>query len=178
MKIFFSDIELDCDLFELRKAGQLVHVEPKTFNLLAHLAQHPDVVFSNDELIDSVWKGRIVSDASVVSCIASARKAIGDSGGTQKFIKTVRGRGFRFVAETRVALPDLEPAGTSGPVLQGSESTVTQADPLMLIMPFRLSATAQQAGGEEYVQSLTGAPRNRIDANTIIELVFLFPDKS
>ena len=98
MKISFADIEIDTALFELRRHGELIHVEPKVFNLLVYLSQNPDKVISSDELIEAVWQGRIVSDTTVSSCIKNARKAIGDSGADQALIKTIRGRGYRFCA--------------------------------------------------------------------------------
>lgn len=145
MNYEFADIKLDCKLFEIRKTDQLVHVEPKIFNLLVHFVKNPDVVFSADELIEVVWKGRTVSDAAVVSCIANARKAIGDSGSAQIYIKTVRGRGFRFVAtvtvietssESVLAPLQAEPPASKTPSPTSSENYV--ADPTLLILPFRL----------------------------------------
>ncbi|WP_406565598.1 winged helix-turn-helix domain-containing protein [Halomonas jincaotanensis] len=53
------------------------------FDLLVHFAHHPDRVFSRDELIDAVWAGRVVSDATVASCIKQARRALGDSATTR-----------------------------------------------------------------------------------------------
>ena len=99
MILTFGEFELDIDRFELRRNGQPRKVEPKVFDLMAHFAKNPGQVFSRDELIAAVWHGRVVSDATVSTCIKSARKALGDSGDTQRYIKTVRGRGFRFAAD-------------------------------------------------------------------------------
>ena len=76
--------------------------------MLAFLAQNPDKVITSDDLIQAVWQGRIVSDTTVSSCIKNARKAIGDTGADQAFIKTVRGRGFRFCAggKTESSVPN------------------------------------------------------------------------
>jgi adenylate cyclase len=63
-----------------------------------HLARNPGRLVSRDELIAEVWGGRIVSDAALSSRIKSARRAIGDDGERQLLIRTVHGRGFRFVA--------------------------------------------------------------------------------
>jgi pimeloyl-ACP methyl ester carboxylesterase len=76
-------------------------VEPQVFDLLAHLVRHHDRVVSRDDMIDSVWGGRIVSESTLSSRINAARKAIGDSGEAQALIRTVPRRGFRFVAEVR-----------------------------------------------------------------------------
>ena len=68
------------------------------FDLLVYLVQNRDRVVTKDDLIASVWGGRIVSDSTLTSRINAARKAIGDSGGDQKLIRTVPRKGFRFVA--------------------------------------------------------------------------------
>lgn len=95
----FDDFELDAGGFELRRNGTLCHVEPLVFDILLFLVRNPGRVIGRDEMIDAVWDGRIVSDATISSGIKSARKAIGDSGGLQRYLQTVRGRGFRFTAD-------------------------------------------------------------------------------
>lgn len=97
--IRFADLEIDRAGFELRRGGKSCPVEPQVFELLAYLADNPDRLVTKDELIEKVWGGRIVSDAALASRIKSARKAIGDDGEQQRLIKTVHGRGVRFIAK-------------------------------------------------------------------------------
>ena len=99
MQFLFSDQCLDTERHELRRGADLVAVEPQVFDLLAHLLANRDRVVSKDDLIASVWNGRIVSDSTVTSRINAARKAIGDSGDSQKLIRTVARKGFRFIGE-------------------------------------------------------------------------------
>src|SRR5436190_18990430 len=73
----FADCELDVDRRELRRDGALVHVEPQVFDVLHYLVRHRDRVVSKDELYQSVWNGRIVSEATLTSRISAARRAIG-----------------------------------------------------------------------------------------------------
>ncbi len=93
----FEDCTVDTNRMELRRKADVVAVEPKAFDALCHLIQNADRVVSKDELLEAVWNGRIVSDASISSAIKAARAAIGDDGSRQGLIKTVHGRGFRFV---------------------------------------------------------------------------------
>jgi pimeloyl-ACP methyl ester carboxylesterase/DNA-binding winged helix-turn-helix (wHTH) protein len=95
--IRFADCELDVAAHEVRRDGRPCPVEPQVFDLLVYLARNPGRLVSKDELIAEVWGGRIVSDAALSSRIKSARRAIGDDGEQQRFIRTVHGRGFRFV---------------------------------------------------------------------------------
>ena len=84
---------------ELRCAGAAVPVEPQVFDVLAYLLQHRDRIVSKDELFETVWQGRVVSDAALNSRISAARRAVGDDGSAQKVIRTIHKRGFRFVGE-------------------------------------------------------------------------------
>jgi TolB-like protein/Tfp pilus assembly protein PilF len=101
----FNNFVLDTDRRELRGGGGVIHVEPQVFDLLLHFARNANRVISKDELIEHVWKGRIVSDAALNSRINSARKAIGESGENQTLIKTVPRHGFMFAAEVATPAP-------------------------------------------------------------------------
>jgi TolB-like protein len=113
MTLSFGDYEIDVERRELRRAKAPVHIEPQVFDLLVYLVQNCDRVVSKDDLIASVWGGRIVSDSTLTSRINAARKALGDSGKDQKLIRTIARKGFRFVGAVG-AQSDAEPAHTSG----------------------------------------------------------------
>lgn len=98
MRYRFGHHELDTDAFELRVDGEVVLVEPQVFDVLAHLVTHRDRVVPKEELLDEIWGDRFVSESALSSRVMSARKAVGDDGRQQSVIKTVHGRGFRFVA--------------------------------------------------------------------------------
>jgi DNA-binding winged helix-turn-helix (wHTH) protein/pimeloyl-ACP methyl ester carboxylesterase len=91
--------ELDLERRELRCDGAVAHVEPQVFDLLSYLMRQAPRVVSKDELLQVVWQGRIVSDATLTSRVSAARRALGDSGKQQRVIRTVPRRGFRFVGE-------------------------------------------------------------------------------
>jgi DNA-binding winged helix-turn-helix (wHTH) protein/pimeloyl-ACP methyl ester carboxylesterase len=112
MIVCFGPCELDFDRRELRSGERTVHVEPQVFDLLAHLIAKRDRVVSRDEIIEAVWRGRIVSDATLSSRINAARQAVGDSGKAQTVIRTIPRRGFRFVGDIRdKGAPDRIPSG-------------------------------------------------------------------
>ena len=98
----FDGFELDAARFELRQAGKRVPVEPQVLSLLILLAENRERMVSKDEIIDAVWDGRIVSESAVAARVKAARRAVGDDGKAQKVIRTIHGRGFRFVAEVQV----------------------------------------------------------------------------
>ena len=116
----FGTFALDTELLELRSAQGPVTVEPQVFSVLAYLIENRSRVVSKDELINAVWGGRIVSDATLNSRINAARRAVGDTGTAQAIIRTIVKRGFRFIAEIdaptsptpgHAQLPDALPAG-------------------------------------------------------------------
>src|SRR4029077_13401197 len=99
----FVPYELDMSTCELRADGNSCSLEPQVFKLLALLVENRDRLVSKDEIIDKVWDGRVVSDAALASRVKSARRALGDDGKSQRFIKTLHRRGFRFVAKVKVS---------------------------------------------------------------------------
>ena len=96
MSLKFAEFVVDLDAAELRKHGRPVKVEPQVFDLIVFLASHPGRVLSKEDLVQSVWHGRAISDSAISTRINAARRALGDDGTAQRFIKTIHGRGFRF----------------------------------------------------------------------------------
>jgi len=97
----FDNYALDLDRRELRSGGSVVAMEPQVFDLLVHLIRRREHVVSRDELIESIWGGRIVSESALSSASTPLRCAIGDSGTEQRLIKTLPRKGVRFVGEVR-----------------------------------------------------------------------------
>ena len=99
MVLRFGDHVLDIERRELRRGAEPIALEPQVFDLLVYLVRNRDRVVSKDDLIDSVWGGRIVSDSALTSRLNAARKAVDDSGAEQRVIRTVQRRGVRFIGE-------------------------------------------------------------------------------
>src|SRR5579863_10244803 len=89
------------DRRELRRGSTLVPIEPQVFDLLVHLIRHRDRVVGKDELLDSIWHGRAISESALFNRVNAARSAIGDTGARQRLIKTLPRRGLRFVGVVR-----------------------------------------------------------------------------
>ena len=91
--------------------GESIHIEPQVFDLIVHLVRNHDRIVSKDELIETIWNGRIISEAALSSRINGARRALGDNGTDQVFIRTLHKRGFRFVGDVQaVSAPEAEAA--------------------------------------------------------------------
>src|SRR6202045_4935335 len=115
MTLGFGDCEIDLERRELWRAKRAVHVEPQVFDLLVYLVQNRDRVVSKDDLIASVWKGRIVSESTLTSRINATRTAIGDNGKDQKLIRTVARKGLRFVGSVHQESTGVEPVRLPDP---------------------------------------------------------------
>lgn len=93
----FADCSLDTGTHSLIRDGSETHVEPQVFDLLALLAAEAPALVSYDRLIEEVWQGRIVSDATLAARISAARAAVGDDGRRQAVIRTHPRRGVQLI---------------------------------------------------------------------------------
>ena len=114
MRFRFEGCELDTAKRELRLDDVPVPLEPKVYALLVYLIEHRADAVSKDELIAQVWPGRVIADATLTNAVKLARQATGDDGRAQRVIRTVRGHGYRFVAE--VTTERVVPSVTAAPV--------------------------------------------------------------
>ena len=87
----FHQYELDASRYELRRDGEPVSILPKTFELLAYLLTRHGQMVSKEALYSHLWPEEFVSESALIYHVASARKAVGDSGRRQQLIKTVYG---------------------------------------------------------------------------------------
>ena len=152
MKYRFNSCELDTDRHELWFDGVLQRIEPQVFSLLTHLIENRDRVVSKEDLIETVWRGRIVSDAALNSRVSAARKAVGDDGQRQSVICTVPRLGFRFVATVKTEENNksiLKVAGTDGTIC-AEQPEIEQVlalpqKPTLAVLPFNdISEKADQ----------------------------------
>ena len=135
MLFFFDDYVLDPDRRELRRKGTLVPAEPQVFDLLVFLIRNRDRVVSKDDLIAGVWDGRIVSESTLASRINAARRAIGDSGEQQRFIRTAARKGIRFVGVVREGqVPSELPAPVPAPARNQEVTFCRTADGINLAL--------------------------------------------
>ncbi len=128
----FKEFHLDPDRFQLVRHGVAVPVEPQVLALLIHLVRNNGRMVSKDEIVEAVWQGQAVSDASISSRIRSARRAVEDDGTRQEVIQTVHGRGFRFVAEVTKGVPAQAHPGIANPTAPDRLS----GKPSIAVLPF------------------------------------------
>lgn len=135
----FGPYELDLAKAELRMGTTPCPLQPQVFALLAFLVEHRERLVSKDEIFEKVWDGRIVTDSALTSRIKHARKALGDDGKVQRYIKTMHGQGFRFIAEVRVQQDSdtrvVEQSSSPTPPTGAAPPSTTR--PSIAVLPFR-----------------------------------------
>ncbi|MDA3887462.1 MAG: winged helix-turn-helix domain-containing protein [Allgaiera sp.] len=148
----FGPFTANSDLFELRRNGVALTVEPLVFNVLLCLIECRDRIVTRSDLIDAVWQGRAVADTTISSRIFALRQVLGDSGAEQSYVRTIPRRGFRFVAE--VACPEAgQTAGADSMQLAGPPpqtamtETLVAHPPKLLVLPFK----AASADTDKYI---------------------------
>jgi predicted ATPase/DNA-binding winged helix-turn-helix (wHTH) protein len=129
MHYIFGDYILDTQRYDLHQAGVLIPLPPKVFQVLTYLLAHGDRVVSKEELLEHLWPGQYVGDEALSSYIMAVRKALGDDGHRQRLLRTVRRRGYRFVAPVEVREPvPLADSPRTGHLL-GIEATAHEPPP-------------------------------------------------
>ncbi len=143
MTYVFGDFVLDTDRAELRNGAAEVPLEPRAYALLCCLIGARHKVVSKDEIIAEVWDGRFISDTALSTALKTLRRALGDTGAQQRFVRTIRGHGFRFVAGVETETP-ARPAACSQSTLASVPSQtespatpqVTGGKPSLMVLPF------------------------------------------
>ena len=178
MLFTFGTCSIDCARRELRREGKLVAIEPQVFDVLVYLIQHRDRVVTRDDLLASVWDGRIVSESTLSSRINSARAAIGDSGEQQQWIRTIARKGVRFIGEVEdrqgsgVATDaNAAPAVLSAPSASGSPALPDK--PSIAVLPF-----ANMSGDPEQEYFSDGITEDIISALSRLRWFFVIARNS
>ena len=137
----------------------MVSITPQAFDLLDHLIRNRERVVSKDDLICTVWNGRIVSDAALTTRLNVARCAIGDTGEEQRLIKTLPRRGFRFVGAVREEQPSVSGAKADTRMESRTPSLSLPDKPSIAVLPFQNLGTdpEQEYFADGVVEDITMA---------------------
>ena len=118
----FGEFELDLDRYELRRGRDVVKAEPRVLEVLNYLIERRDRVVPKEELLDTLWADVHVSDSALTTAIRDARRALNDSPTDPRWIRTIYGRGFRFVGE--VDGGQAAPAAATTPVAAADDKSI------------------------------------------------------
>ncbi len=109
----FNDFIFDSSNFCAFRKGKSINIEPLVFDLAIYLLKNRERLVTRDEIFENVWKGKSVLDSTLSNHIKTLRSAIDDDGKNQLLIKTVRARGYQFVAKVKTAQSNLSSSTSS-----------------------------------------------------------------
>lgn len=138
----FAGFELDTARFQVRRAGEVLPVQPQVFDVLHYLVAHHDRIVSKDELLDKIWSGRFVSEATLSSRIKAVRQLIGDTGKEQALLLTIRHRGFRYVGLVEAELSS--PRSLTSAASPFSASPQVNSPTSIAVLPFEMVGDTAQ----------------------------------
>ena len=123
----FEPFCLDTRTRELREGdGSPLPLTAKAFDTLCYLIEHRQRLVGKDELLAAIWPGRVVEENNLTQAIAALRRALGTNAGEHRYIVTVPGRGYRFIAEIREGEADT-PAGAGQVAAPAMDAPVVPA---------------------------------------------------
>jgi DNA-binding winged helix-turn-helix (wHTH) protein len=162
MHYTFGDCVLDTQRYVLHRAGQPVRLRPKVFQVLVYLLSHRERVVTKQELNEQVWHGRFISDAMLESTLAAVRRALGDQGLAHRYIHTLHGHGYRFVAPVEECADRLpSAAGDARCPVSEATSAASRDSPQTAAGPAPPAAVGEHAAGSLLEDPADGGPASQ-----------------
>jgi len=127
-RIGFAPFVLDAAEARLYRGADIIRLRGKSLSVLEYLAQRPGQLVTKDELLTALWPETYVSEAALAGCVRELRHALGDSRGQPRFIETVYGRGYRFIAGIEPSVSGRQPAAEGSAEQIHRESPATSHD--------------------------------------------------
>ncbi len=155
MILWAAPLALDLSDQSAHLDGRPIELGPKVFALLRALMEAPQRVVTKEELFDAVWGGKFVGEAALTSRIKAARRALGDDGESQRYIRTVRGRGYQFVATVIGAGP---PATSDR---EGASAVPAPPEPAELLPQHQRHLERDDRSADDPAQDAEPAARHR-----------------
>jgi DNA-binding winged helix-turn-helix (wHTH) protein/TolB-like protein len=107
----FGAFQLDTGNRLLRRLdGTPVVLTPRVFKTLVYMVEHHDAVLDKERIMEAVWPDSIVEENNLAQAISKLRQVFSETPGSDSYIATVPGRGYRFVAEVKERTADLTAA--------------------------------------------------------------------
>jgi TolB-like protein/DNA-binding winged helix-turn-helix (wHTH) protein/Flp pilus assembly protein TadD len=129
----FGPFRLDASDRRLYRDGAEIPLTPKAFDLLLALVEGAGRLRTRQSLIEALWPDTVVEEHGLTWNVSALRKALGDTGDAPRYVETVRGHGYRFIAEVRRAAiddddaPPPEPAAAEPPARVEAPAAAAQA---------------------------------------------------
>src|SRR6476469_5156439 len=148
----FGDFTVDPHRRVMLREGDSVQLSSKAFDLLLALLESEGRELSKDELMNRIWADQIVEDANLTVAMAHLRKALGEKASDHRFIVTIPGRGYRFVAKLQREEPSIDGPAVPSEIITAAQKTRAAADEKALPVPSVETSTpgvAKKAGARD-----------------------------
>lgn len=121
----FAEFEVDAKKRLLLKNAQAISMNSKTFDLLLFLVENHGQILSKNKLLDKVWEGQFVEENNLTVQISALRKIFGEKKNEQKFIVTIPGKGYKFVADVRFLFENSEQEKSNNSIVLQNSQTIS-----------------------------------------------------
>ena len=165
----FGSFRLDCSKRQLQRSdGTPVSLTPKAFDTLTYLVEHAGTVLQKDVLMRAVWADTAVEENNLNQNISILRRALGGGSGEHRYIATVPGRGYQFVARVMVAAEqpaqsqELHASGRSWRVIAAAGAAILIIAVAFLIPTIRRLTSMPRGTAQLEVVPLTALPGQEI----------------
>jgi Tol biopolymer transport system component/DNA-binding winged helix-turn-helix (wHTH) protein len=152
----FGPFRIDTLKRILLRDGEVAPITPKAFDILSTLIERNGEALSKDDLMNAVWPDTVVEENNLLRNISALRKALGEKPDEHRYIVTIPGRGYRFVAEVK----RLSYSGAGPVMIEQYPSSVAFAEPI-------------SAGAPSDAESLPGKPPSRVASHKIRAIIAL-----
>jgi DNA-binding winged helix-turn-helix (wHTH) protein/TolB-like protein/thioredoxin-like negative regulator of GroEL len=155
----FNQFRVELQRRRVLQEGQVIPVTPKVFDTLVLLIERRGEVVTKDEMLASLWPDAVVEENNLGQVISKLRQALGEVPGDNAYIATMPGRGYRFVAETRVVEERLNDQAAAAGVPAADKPMMPSAE---------VSATAGFAAAGEGKHPLNRGMTRRVVAALLL----------
>ena len=142
MRYSFDEFVLDTRAMRLFRGGEPVEMQQRVLEVLLAIIRRRGELIGKEQLIDEVWRGEVVGDASLARCLYEARRALGDDARRPKYLLTVHGRGYRLADGVCVEVAEGIEAIPAMAAVEPAESGSTSLFPSPLRLRWRAIAAA------------------------------------
>jgi DNA-binding winged helix-turn-helix (wHTH) protein/Tfp pilus assembly protein PilF len=141
----FGSFRIDMQRYLLLHDEQPIQLSPKAFKTLLVLVENRDRILKKEELLNAVWPDSYVEESNLAQNIFVLRKALGDEKSDHKYIVTIPGTGYRFVASVKEACtPDAATVATQVPAVGEGTPIVSS----IAVLPFK---SLHEEGADEFL---------------------------
>ena len=102
----FDEFRLDAAKRQLLREGEIVPLYSKAFELLLFMVQNNGRDLAKDQILETIWPGQVLEESNLTVNISAVRRALGEKAAQPRYLITIPGRGYRFVANVREVRDD------------------------------------------------------------------------